>query len=165
MAGSHNAGVEFATADLFIDAPYAIVIDEEKESHSEAIDKVARAIRSIGARPVFLKAEDHDRLVARVSHAPQLISTALASALSKTLTEDATKLSGRGLADMTRLAASQWSVWEDILLSNADEIAQALDEAASEIKSLREAIASGDMEKLRDAFERANQFAQKMNHK
>jgi prephenate dehydrogenase len=165
MAGSHNAGVEFAAADLFIDAPYAIVIDEEKTSYAEAVDKVASLIRAIGARPVFLTAEDHDRIVARVSHAPQLISTALASALSKTLTEDAMKLSGRGLMDMTRLAASQWSVWEDILSSNADEIAQALDEAASEIKSLREAVATGDTKKAHDAFERANQFAQKVNNK
>ncbi len=164
MAGSHNAGVEFADADLFANAPYAIVIDEEKTSHAEAIDKVVRAIRAIGARPVFLTATDHDRIVARVSHAPQLISTALASALSKVAGEDATKLSGRGLADMTRLAASHWSVWEDILRTNADEIASALGEVVSEIESLRQAVTSGDTERARDAFEKANAFVRRMNH-
>lgn len=165
MAGSHNAGVEFADADLFAGAPYAIVIDEQKESHAEAIDKVVRVVRAIGAMPVFLTAEDHDRSVARVSHAPQLVSTALALALSKISGEDITKLSGRGLSDMTRLAASQWSVWEDILRTNADEIASALGEVASEIESLREAVASGNTEKARDAFEKASEFAQKMNHR
>ncbi len=163
MAGSHNAGVEFADADLFANAPYAIVIDQEKAPHAEAIDKVVQMARAIGANPVFLTATDHDRIVARVSHAPQLVSTALASALSKVAGEDATRFSGRGLSSMTRLAASQWSVWEDILLSNADEISHALGEVISEIESLREAVASGDMEKAREAFERANEFARRMN--
>ncbi|MEW6209213.1 MAG: prephenate dehydrogenase/arogenate dehydrogenase family protein [Acidobacteriota bacterium] len=165
MAGSHNAGVEFADADLFARAPYAIVIDEEKTSHAEAVDKTVRAVRAIGANPVFLTATDHDRIVARVSHAPQLISTALAAALSKISEEDAAKLSGRGLLGMTRLAASRWSVWEDILLSNADEISLALGEVASEIESLREALSSGNTEKMRDAFERANQFARGINNR
>lgn len=163
MAGSHNAGVEFTDADLFTNAPYAIVIDEEKTSHAEGVDKVVRVVRAIGANPVFLTAEDHDRIVARVSHAPQLVSTALASALSKVSREDATKLSGRGLSGMTRLAASEWSVWEDILRTNADEIASALGEVVSEIESLREAVASGKTEKARDAFEKANAFARRMN--
>lgn len=165
MAGSHNAGVEFADADLFKNAPYAIVIDEEKPSRAEAIDKIDGAVRAIGANPVFLTAADHDRIVARVSHAPQLISTALAASLSKTAGEDEVKLSGRGLMDMTRLSASRWSVWEDIMRTNADEISRALGEIATEIESLREALSSGDAEKMRDAFERANRLAQRINRR
>lgn len=160
MAGSHMAGVEHASGDLFFGAPYAIVAGE-----ATATGIVEEVVRSIGARPVFMTAEAHDREVARTSHAPQLLSIALARAARKHAAGDSPKLAGRGLADMTRLAASQWSVWRDICETNRDEIIYALGELADELGALRGALEDGRSEDLGRAFEEANRFVSRLTER
>jgi prephenate dehydrogenase len=156
MAGSHRVGVEFARADLFDQAPYAIVSNSEEGTAPSAIAEVARAI---GAWPLMISAEQHDRVVARISHAPQLLSTALALATAESVDRDSTRLSGPGLADMTRLAESPWSIWSDICETNADEIAEALAEIVPKIEWMRLAVASRDSAAMSDAFQKANEFS------
>jgi prephenate dehydrogenase len=156
MAGSHKAGIEHADAELFQGAPYALVVDEAKAESSSAFRAVEEVVRSIGARPVKLTAEEHDRVVARVSHAPQLLATALACAVSRHRSDADLQLAGSGFSEMVRLAASRWSMWEDICRTNADEITVALDEVISEMEAARSSIASGDFDGLGEAFEAAN---------
>lgn len=156
MAGSHNFGVEHADADLFQGAPYALVVDDPKAESSDELLAVEEVVRSIGARPVRLSAEDHDRIVARVSHAPQLLATALACAVARRGNEADLRLAGSGFSEMVRLAASQWPMWEDICRTNADEIAAALDEVISEVEAARSSVAGGELDGIREAFEEAN---------
>jgi len=156
MAGSHKAGIEHADAGLFQCAPYALVFDEAKDGSGNALGVVEEVVRSIGARPVKLTAEDHDRVVARVSHAPQLLATALARAVARRRNEADLKLAGAGFSEMVRLAASRWPMWEDICRTNADEITLALDEVISEMEAARSSLASGDFDGLGDAFKEAN---------
>jgi prephenate dehydrogenase len=156
MAGSHKAGIEHADADLFRGAPYALVVEDFKAESSTARRVVEEVARAIGARPVTLTAEEHDRVVARVSHAPQLLATALACAVARHRTEADLQLAGSGFSEMVRLAASRWSMWEDICRTNADEIAVALDEVISEMEAARSSIASGDFDGVGAAFEKAN---------
>jgi prephenate dehydrogenase len=111
-------------------------------------------VKAIGGRPVFLAPEEHDALVARTSHAPQLLSIALALAVN----EKAERLAGRGLADMTRLASSRWQMWRDICRTNADEISAALAEIIDQTQSLHEAIQERRFEDVQDAFGRANEI-------
>ena len=156
MAGSHNAGVEYAEADLFREAPYALIVDESKNGSNDRSIRAARPIadlvRCIGARPVMLTAEEHDRAVARLSHAPQLLATALACRVNET----DLRLAGGGFTEMARLAASRWSVWEDICRTNADEITSALDEVIGEMEAVRSSISSGDFAAVGAAFGEAN---------
>src|ERR1700741_2612213 len=77
----------------------------------------------IGARVVVLDADEHDRLVARTSHLPQLASTARAAVLDG---EKHLEVSGSGLADMTRLPLSSYDLWRDILATNSDHIEKAI---------------------------------------
>lgn len=177
LTGSHRAGVEFADPDLFSGAHYAIIVDDEasacehqefgsKESGSKEFDsigKVTEMIRAIGSLPVMITARSHDRTVARTSHAPQLISTALALAIAKSARVESAALSGGGLADMIRLAASEWTVWEDICRTNNIEIADALGEVTAEIETLRGMLQSGDYLKACRAFEDANRFAREFH--
>jgi prephenate dehydrogenase len=162
MAGSHKRGIYHADADLFCDAPYAIVPCEEMktldEPRAQAVNTIIEVVRKIGGKPLVLTAEGHDRMVARVSHAPQLISTALAVMAAGSSEAKAIALAGSGFTDMTRLAASDWSVWEDICRTNGDEIACALDEFSESIESAREAIRNGDFRKVQEAFRAANRF-------
>ena len=169
MAGSHFAGVQHASADLFSGAPYAIVVDDVSEPESgafeQAVSTVEEIVRAIGARPVFITAEGHDREVARVSHVPQLLAIALARAVSNHAAGPAPVLAGRGLSGMTLLAASEWTVWKDICDTNRDEIIDALEELTGEIDILRGALGSGEYSYLGEAFEDANRFVRDLNEK
>jgi prephenate dehydrogenase len=159
MAGSERTGVEFADADLFQGAAYAFVAGDADPNVVGAMTEMAK---SIGARPMALTAERHDRLAARVSHSPQLISTALAAAVARRNDTDAATLAGSGFIEMTRLAESRWSMWEDICRTNADEITIALDEAITEMEAVRMAIASGELSSVDDMFSAAGDFTRRL---
>jgi prephenate dehydrogenase len=161
MAGSERAGVEFADADLFRGAAYAMIVDESANSDSARV--VGELVSSIGAIPVKLTAEQHDRIVARISHTPQMLSTALALAVARTRGAETLALAGSGLVEMTRLAESSWSVWEDICRTNADEIAAALDETIAEIEAVRVAVLSGDSSGLSDMFGAAGKLIDRLH--
>jgi prephenate dehydrogenase len=161
VAGSHRSGIEFASADIFRDAPYAVVPDSEGDpvdgDYSNALKRFLDLVRAIGGRPVMTTPAEHDRIVARISHAPQLLSTALSIAVARS--GDGRSLAGAGFADMTRLAGSSWSVWEDICRTNADEISSALDEVIYELESVRAALFEQDFSNLGRAFDRANDLS------
>ena len=157
MAGSERTGVEFADADLFIGAAYALIAGDG--AAAEGVRTITETVKAIGARPIALTAAQHDRIAARISHSPQLISTALALTVAGKDDTDALSLGGSGFAEMTRLAESRWSVWEDICRSNADEITSALDEAIAQIEALRMAISSGDFSSVGDMFGAAGEYA------
>lgn len=115
MAGKEARGIEAADADLFRGRPWVLTSrDAELESW----------IQKIGARLVILDAAEHDRLVALVSHLPQLLSTALASSLAGE--PSAPQIAGPAAIDLTRLALSPYEIWRDILATNAAEIDAAL---------------------------------------
>lgn len=158
MAGSHKVGVEFATPELFKRAPYAVIVDDLSEQTGEAVDKIIRVVEAIGGRAVKLTANEHDEISARISHAPQLISTAIVNAVAKFNNAKALKLAGTGFGDMTRLAGSSWSVWEDIVKANSDEIAAALTEVILELQAARDSITAEDLTGLQKAFKTANDF-------
>lgn len=161
MAGSHNSGLGHADAELFRGAPYALIVDDSKAEASSELPAVEAVVRGIGARPVKLSAEEHDRRVARVSHAPQLLATALACAVARRRNEADLRLAGSGFSEMVRLAASRWPMWEDICRTNADEITVALDEVISEMEAARASVAGGEFDGLRSAFEEANDLVRR----
>ena len=106
-----------------------------------------------------MTAEQHDRIAARISHSPQLVSTALALAVARTSDAQALSLAGSGVLEMTRLAQSRWSVWEDICRTNSDEITSALDETIAQMEAVRSAISSGDFSSAGDMFTAAGESA------
>ncbi|MEK6320496.1 MAG: prephenate dehydrogenase/arogenate dehydrogenase family protein [Acidobacteriota bacterium] len=161
MAGSERTGVEFADADLFRGAAYALVTDDSV--NPDALRAVTQLVRSIGAAPIALTAEEHDRIAARISHTPQMLSTALALAVARTGEAKTLALAGSGFVEMTRLAESRWSVWEDICRTNADEIASALDETIAEIEAVRAAISSADLSGLSEMFDAAGSLMRRFH--
>ena len=110
-------------------------------------------LERLGARLAVLDADEHDRVVARTSHLPQLASTALAS-----LTGDVRRLdvSGSGLADMTRLAASSYDLWRDILATNSAHIERALADYIQKLEHMRENLRT---RQLQEEFERGAAMA------
>jgi prephenate dehydrogenase len=161
MAGSEHTGVEYARADLFDRATYALM---REEGIDEAQFNLFRSVvESTGARVLLAEPETHDAAVALISHLPQLVASALASLLGAERDgevadrELAQRLAATGWRDMTRLAGSAWSVWRDICLTNQPNISNALGALIAELQSLKDSLDSRDFNQLRDLFAAANQ--------
>jgi len=140
MAGSESSGVEAADPLLFSDRVY--VLCPYPDTPPEALLSLMDLVEKLLALPVTIEAEEHDRIMATVSHVPQLIAVAL---MHTAQLEDAghamlDKLAGRGFLDMTRLAASDYGIWKGILETNRDAIQQALDRFDKSLSLLRDTI-------------------------
>lgn len=140
VAGSHLAGLDHARADLFENAPYALIKDPRNEN-DEALATMKEMVELIGARVIVTTAAEHDRAMALVSHLPQFISSTLAATIDGQADSDALKrLAGSGYRDMTRLAGSSWAIWGDISTTNAEPIVNALDEMLGRLIAVRDEL-------------------------
>ncbi|MCA1620059.1 MAG: prephenate dehydrogenase/arogenate dehydrogenase family protein [Acidobacteria bacterium] len=140
VAGSHLGGAAHAREDLFDGAPY-VLAEAEDAADAEATAALAGTLELMGARVRVMTAAEHDRALALVSHLPQLVSCALASAVEGRADAESLKdLAGAGYRDMTRLAASPWGVWRDILASNAENVAGALDAVIAQLAAARDEL-------------------------
>jgi prephenate dehydrogenase len=110
-------------------------------------------IEALGAVPRVITADAHDRLLAFLSHLPQLTASALMQVVGEAVGEEGLALAGRGLADTTRLASSPPDIWRDIAATNADEIGSALDALIALLQELRSDLSDGD--RLAEVFEEA----------
>jgi prephenate dehydrogenase len=159
MAGREVSGIAAATADLFQNAPWALISDEPGLPAKQAPRVMAflHLLERIGARPLWLGAQQHDYAVALSSHLPQLAAVALASFLHDRVDENGLPLTlaGPGLRDSLRLAGSPYSTWRDILLTNREYIAASLDLFARHLDDLRERLSSRDLE---NSFDAANEL-------
>ena len=91
----------------------------------------------------MLAPDAHDRLLAFLSHVPQLTASVLMHVVGDAIGEDGLALSGRGLADTTRLASSPADIWKDICATNADEVRVALDALIVELGQVRDNLTDG----------------------
>jgi prephenate dehydrogenase len=149
MAGGERGGLDHAAADLFTGRPWLLVSGDQK---TEAARRVERFVASLGAVPQFLQADAHDRAIAFVSHLPQIVSVAIMNAAAESLDPSGLSTAGRAFDEMTRLASSPADLWEGILASNADYVAEAL---AAFLHHLPADQPHVDSEWVRQAFARA----------
>ncbi len=121
LAGAARSGFDVARPDLFADRPWLFV--PAPGGSDEALARLSAFVHGLGARPVTLpSAAEHDRLLAFLSHLPQLTASVLMSVVGDAAGDEGLALSGRGLQDTTRLPSSPASVWRDVCRTNADEI-------------------------------------------
>ncbi|MET0551801.1 MAG: prephenate dehydrogenase dimerization domain-containing protein, partial [Vicinamibacteria bacterium] len=121
MAGRERSGFGASSADRFRGCPWSLT-----PSSPAARRVVARLIRDVGARPVVVPADAHDRAMAYLSHLPQIVAWALAAAArGDRVTARLLRLAGPGFRDMTRLAGSPRALWREVLAQNAAEVARA----------------------------------------
>jgi prephenate dehydrogenase len=159
MAGREIAGIAQADADLFRNAPYALITDSSIPADSISSERDPRIsaflklLEKIGARPLWLGAQQHDYAVGMVSHLPQLAAVALGSFLYDHLDENGLPITvaGPGLRDSLRLAGSPYSTWRDIVLTNREVLSAALDLFARRLDDLRERLNSRELEADFDA--------------
>ena len=152
MAGRELAGIAHADPDLFRSNTYAL-IGASSDQTDPRISAFVKILEKIGARPLWLGAQQHDYAVGLASHLPQLAAVALASFLYDHLDENGLPitLAGPGLRDSLRLAGSPYSTWRDIVLTNKEVLSASLDLFARRLDDLRERLASRDLEADFDA--------------
>jgi prephenate dehydrogenase len=151
LAGKEMAGPAAAESSLFEGRTLALV--PSGATSAETLQIADTFVREVGGSPVVLSAPEHDRMVARTSHLPQLLSMALALSLER----GDENLAGPGLRDMTRLAASGPSMWNDIFLSNAANIEAAVGVCVSHLQNLTRMAVDGDTTSLERAMLHANE--------
>jgi len=137
LAGSEKTGVAHARADLFVDRTYFLTATPR--SHEPALTRLRQIVEAIGARPVVLRPEQHDRLLACTSHLPHLLACLSVALLRQEgLSREQLKQTvGQGFRDVTRVAAGSGEVWADVLLSNADYLAILLDRLSQALQGAR----------------------------
>ncbi|MBC9957760.1 prephenate dehydrogenase [Yimella sp. cx-51] len=144
MAGRERSGAVAARADLFNGRTWVICPNEQ--SDGVAVAAVQELATATGAVVSTMPAEEHDRAVAAVSHVPQLAASLVAARLQD-LSDEAIRLSGQGIRDVTRIAESDPMLWTQILSGNAVAIAPVIDALVDDLARVRtaiDALANGD---------------------
>jgi len=136
MAGRERSGAGSADSDLFAGRPWVVV---GQDSDPEAELAIRNLAVDVGATPVRMGASEHDAAVAAVSHMPQLIASLVAARLEE-LGEGALALSGQGLRDVTRIAASDPRLWSAIVVGNAGPVADLLRRISDDLSALIKGI-------------------------
>lgn len=157
MAGKEMSGVDYADSDLFQNAVWFLSPLPNQNLNDGLIAEFMSWIDAIGARVAILPADEHDHLCAWISHVPQMMSTALASALVEEFGAEAPLLpaGGRALQEMTRIAASPYSMWRDVAISNKANLEKALWKVEQRLAHIRENLATRE---LSGEFEKAHQL-------
>jgi prephenate dehydrogenase len=176
LGGAAKGGLEHARPDLFVGRPWLLTPTtarpegraQQPESRGRSLDrpadepleKLTAFVRAMGAEPRTLTVDAHDRLLAYLSHLPQLTASALMQVVGEAVGRDGLALAGRGLADTTRLASSPADIWRDIAATNGDEVGPALDALIAVLTDLRRDLAHGD--RLAEVFDEANRWREQL---
>jgi prephenate dehydrogenase len=138
LGGAATSGVSAARDHLFRGRPWILTPSASHEPRG--LERLERFVQGLGAVPSRLSAEAHDRLMAFVSHLPQVTASALLHTVGTAVGGSGLALSGPGLADTTRLASSPPGIWKDILAANADYVEEALDVLGRELDAVRRGL-------------------------
>jgi prephenate dehydrogenase len=154
LAGAACGGLVNASADLFEGRRWLFTPDGNVSS--AALAELERLVAAVGAIPVRMTAEEHDLVMAHVSHLPQLVASAVMHVVGRTAREEGMALAGAGLVDTTRLASSPPEIWRDICSTNADNLGTALQALVETLQALHADLAKGD--RLEDVFASAQEW-------
>ena len=142
LGGGERGGFAFARPDLFAGRPW--IFTPDGGDTADAVARLSRFVTGLGAKACTMAAEEHDRLMAYVSHLPQLAASALMEAVGEAAGNEGLRMAGRGLVDTTRLASSPADVWRDICVTNPGAIADALDCLVARLTQLRADLRRGE---------------------
>ena len=146
MAGREKSGPESARADLF--ESRAWIISKTEISQANSVE-VARSLGLLLGSSIYeIDGDSHDELMATISHLPQILSSALGSALLGNSAESL-NLAGQGLRDVSRLADSDPQLWSELLQGNSEHLLPKLAEVINRLSKLQSAIAAKDQNEIK----------------
>jgi prephenate dehydrogenase len=157
MCGKEAPGVVAAEADLYEGATFVLTPLRQssgqalQRTSSEALTLAQELVEAVGARPMLMDAEHHDRLAAAVSHLPYLLSVGLVATAEEVAAEEELvwELVASGFRDTSRLAASDVTMMLDILLTNRQAVGETLSCFVSQLSTIAHLLEANDEEELR----------------
>ena len=155
IAGKEHAGVEHATADLYDGCQ--VVLTPTEDTSSISAERAHALWQALGCRVRRMTPEAHDEAYAAVSHLPHLLAFAMMKAIQDQSRGEAfLTLAGPGFRDFTRIAASEPSVWRDILISNRQAVLEQLDHYQQALNAFEAALIAEDAPALRELIASAS---------
>jgi len=151
MAGSERSGPFAGSAALFDGRPWAVTPHESADQAAVAV--VEELARACGATPVIFAPEEHDQAVARTSHLPHLLAAVVAGRLADAPREHLA-LSGQGVRDVTRIAAGDPGLWQQIITANTTALEGLLRDVRADVDHLLVALSGGDRAAIADVLGR-----------
>ena len=163
MAGRERGGAIAARADIFVGRPWVVCRDQETPAADLAL--VEALALDLGATPIEMTPEEHDRSVALVSHVPQLVASLLAGRFVGA-PDGSMRLAGQGVRDTTRIASSAPELWVQILGANAEPVVDVLDALAADLTAVAAALrapdAPGARRAVADTIRRGNEGVERL---
>ncbi len=153
ICGRERLSLENAERFLYREAPF--VLTPLERTSENARSAALQIVEALGANPIWLNADDHDRILAATSHLPYLLSSALALATS----DDCAPLVGPGFRSMSRLAGTPSSMMLGVLQSNADNVLASITSFRQALDHFESALKTGNKDALQSALDRSrNQY-------
>jgi len=164
MAGLEKGGIEYAKPDLFVNKPFITI---PKAMNSNFADlKMSSFIRNIGAVEIKMDINEHDRIIALISHLPQLIAVLMTNMLGYLVEESNNEkyfsIGGKVFNEMTRIASSPFPMWKDIFQTNQVWIIKAIEELENLLENVKGKIARNSVVLLEKDFRKANFLKEKI---
>lgn len=158
MAGSEKSGYEHATPYLLENAYY--ILTPTSDTDAEIVREFEEFIRSLGAITMVLDYESHDFITAGISHLPHILASNLVNLVQDIDNEDKTmkKVAAGGFRDITRIASSSPVMWQQICLTNREQILKLIDLFISSLQKTRNLISDSGSQELFDFFQRARNY-------
>lgn len=158
MAGSEKSGYENATAYLLENAYY--ILTTTPEADTDIVEQFRQFISSLGAIPLILDYKEHDFATAAISHLPHVLASCLVNLVKNLDNESETmkRIAAGGFKDITRIASSSPAMWQQICLTNREQIVNLMDSFISSMEQTKEKIASSDGAYLSDFFLSAKDY-------
>lgn len=158
MTGSEKTGLDHASPYLLENAYYIITPTEAVPK--ERVEEFCRFVSSLGAIPLTMGYELHDKSTAAISHLPHVLAYALVNLVkdSDNKEEIMKRIAAGGFKDITRIASSSPVMWEEICISNRDMLLSMIDTYEMYLKNIRDKISKGDSQGLRDFFQNAKDY-------
>ncbi|KYO65514.1 prephenate dehydrogenase [Thermovenabulum gondwanense] len=157
MAGSHESGYGGSNENLFKGCAW--ILTPNNDTPDKILEELISLIKALGATVYILSPLEHDKVVAAVSHLPQVVATCLGNTLSE-VNENGKilKFAGRGLKDTTRIARSSPEIWVDILLSNRDELINLISIFIDKLEHIRNYLEKEDDKRIKNFLFKAREY-------
>lgn len=163
MFGRERSGIDAADPEMVVGCRWVLTPGER--TSPAALARVERLVSMLGARPLVLSPDQHDRRVAGASHLPQLVATALAATTAELddRSPGLLDLAAGGFRDTTRIADSPADLWTEVFLANAGALQEAVLAFRHTLADLEAAIDAGDGPAIAAIFARAHQGRRRLS--
>ena len=150
MTGKEKSGLENSDPLLFENSLYLL---SGKAENLSCIGKFTDLIKLLGSRIRFIDPYLHDKIIASVSHLPQVLAVSLINSLGESSKVNYLDFAAGGFRDMTRIASSDFEIWEPIFRHNKNEIVSSIESFISRLESVKNSVSGDNINLLKNEFE------------